>query len=81
MRPLSIRRFAHSGYLKLGEETYSCQISNMSATGATIAFDGPIDVPDEFLICLTAGGRIPRKCSVVWREGIEIGVIFTRSRA
>jgi hypothetical protein len=76
MRPLAVPRFAHKGYLKIGEEIYDCRISNMSATGATITFDGPIEVPDHFSIHLTPDGRITRKCSVVWREGIEIGVIF-----
>jgi hypothetical protein len=76
MRPQAAPRFAHSGYLKIGEEVYPCHISNMSATGATIGFDGPVQIPDHFSIHLRPDGRVTRACSVVWQEGIEIGVIF-----
>jgi hypothetical protein len=76
MRPLAVPRFAHSAYLKIGEETYACHVSNMSASGATIGFDGPIDVADHFSLYLRPDGRVTRACSVVWQEGIEIGVIF-----
>ena len=76
MRPLAVPRFAHSGYLKVGQEIYVCQVSNMSISGATICFDGPIDVPDHFSIHLTPDGKIARTCAVVWQEGGEIGVTF-----
>lgn len=76
MHPIAVPRFAHGGYLKIGQEIYACQVSNMSRAGATISFDGPIDVPDSFSIHLTPDGRVTRSCSVVWQEGIEIGVVF-----
>jgi hypothetical protein len=50
----------------------------MSASGATITFDGPIDVPEAFSIFLTPDDKVARACSVVWRQGTDIGVAFIR---
>jgi hypothetical protein len=78
MHPRPARRFDHRGFLKIGEEVYPCQMSNMSASGATITFDGPIDVPEAFSIFLTPDDKVARACSVVWRQGTDIGVAFIR---
>src|SRR5882757_7223671 len=42
--------FQHSGFVKTDDETYPCLFSNVSRSGATLTFDGPIDLPDGFSI-------------------------------
>lgn len=76
MSPRSRRGFSHAGYVKTGEETYPCYFTNMSRIGAILVFDGPIDLPDHFTICLTADGKVMRHCQVRWHEGNQIGVSF-----
>ena len=72
----SLRGFSHAGYVKAGEETYPCHLINMTRIGATLIFDGPIDLPDRFTIHLTADGKVARQCQVRWHEGNQIGVSF-----
>jgi PilZ domain len=70
--------FQHVGFVKTDNETYPCRFSDMSRTGATIIFEGPIDLPDRFSIQLTSDGKVSRDCVVQWHEGIKIGVSFVR---
>ena len=72
----SPRGFTHAGFVKIGEETYTCRLTNMSVTGATIVFEGPIDLPERFAVKLTADGRLTRACKTTWHDGNEIGVAF-----
>jgi flagellar basal body rod protein FlgF len=76
MRQRSPHGFNRAGFVKIGEETYPCQLTNMSVTGATIIFDGPIDLPERFAVQLTADGQVTRTCKMTWHEGIQTGVVF-----
>ena len=76
MRQRSPNGFHRPGFVKIGEETYPCQLANMSVTGATIIFDGPIDLPERFAVQLTTDGQVMRSCRTTWHEGTETGVIF-----
>lgn len=74
----SPQRFAHNGFIRIGEEIYPCKLSNMSSTGATLSFDGPTDLPDHFTIQLTPDGKVMRACLVTWREDSDVGVVFSQ---
>ena len=76
MRLPSTRGFSHSGYVKTGGEIYRCELTEMSASGATLSFEGPVDLPDHFSIQLTSDGKVARDCVVSWSEGIYVGVVF-----
>jgi flagellar basal body rod protein FlgF len=76
MLPRTPPGLSRTGFVKIGEETYPCQLTNMSVTGATIFFDGPIDLPERFTIQLTEDGRITRACKTTWHEGNETGLVF-----
>jgi len=43
---------SHSGLVKFSEETYSCEVTNMSATGATLTFKNMMELPDRFTLQL-----------------------------
>ena len=62
--------------MKVGEETYPCQLTNMPVTGATIIFDGPIDLPERFAVKLSTDGQLTRACKTSWHDGNEINVVF-----
>lgn len=76
MRQRSPQGFNRAGLVKIGEETYPCQLINLSVTGATIVFDGPIDLPERFSVQLAASGHVTRACKITWQEGTETGVVF-----
>jgi len=80
MPALSPRGFAHPGFVIIGAEHYTCMVTNMSLTGATLIFDAPIDLPQDFLIQLTRDGRVSRRCSLTWADGREAGVLFAAER-
>ena len=71
-----LRGFNHIGYVKVGEESYPCQIFDMSSTSATLFFKNRFELPDRFTVHLGPDGRIVRNCSVSWDEGTHIGVLF-----
>jgi hypothetical protein len=55
----------------------SCTISDISETGARLALDSDDELPDCFVLLLTASGGARRPCRVAWRAGLTIGVEFT----
>lgn len=70
--------FVHNGFVKFDEQTYPCNVTNMSATGATLYFKLPVELPERFALQLTYDGKVTRTCSITWNEGLEVGVIFDR---
>jgi hypothetical protein len=74
----SVRGFFHHGLVTAGEETYPCEVANMLATGATLHFGFPIELPDHFTLRLRHDGKLVRLCSVTWDEGTTLGVVFER---
>lgn len=67
---------SHGGFVKCSEQTYSCEVTNMSTMGATLHFKHPTELPDRFTLQLTYDGKVTRTCSVVWDDGIKVGVAF-----
>ncbi len=54
----------------------TCSISDVSETGARIVLEQDEDLPDRFVLLLTASGDARRICRVVWRTGSTLGVEF-----
>jgi hypothetical protein len=54
----------------------SCTIEDISDTGARITLECDGDLPEEFTLLLTANGATHRRCRVVWRTGLTVGVQF-----
>ena len=56
-----------------------CTITDISKTGARLFAEG-VEVPDRFHLLVSDGERTGkharRECTVVWRLGGEIGVLF-----
>ena len=55
---------------------HECSISDISETGARILLAREEDLPDRFVLLLTAAGEARRVCRVVWRAGLTVGVEF-----
>lgn len=53
-----------------------CMVSDISATGAQLRTTAIDDYPDEFRLVLAKGGKVHRRCAVVWRSKNRVGVRF-----
>ena len=58
----------------------TCSISDISQNGARIALEREENLPDTFMLLLTANGGARRQCRVIWRDGMNIGVQFPENR-
>jgi hypothetical protein len=69
-------RTLKGGTILLGvTRTIDCVIRNMSKTGAQLAVESPIGIPDEFTL-LIKPEMTKRACRVAWRSADRIGVRF-----
>jgi len=53
-----------------------CTVADISATGAQLRLAAKDDFPDEFNLILAKGGKVHRRCAVVWRSKNRVGVRF-----
>jgi hypothetical protein len=53
-----------------------CLVRNLSETGACLAVESPIGIPDSFNLVFDSG-EPSRACHVMWRTGRRIGVAFS----
>jgi|HubBroStandDraft_2_1064218.scaffolds.fasta_scaffold1265613_2 hypothetical protein len=55
----------------------ACQVIDISESGARIALREDIELMDCFVLTLTEAGQPQRKCQIVWRSALTLGVTFT----
>jgi hypothetical protein len=53
-----------------------CMMSDVSKSGAKLAYKGDAELPDRFMLLLSNDGKTRRMCRVAWREGSRMGVEF-----
>jgi hypothetical protein len=54
-----------------------CTLLDISDSGARLALPASTEVPDEFVLLLSANGKARRRCRVAWRGNRDqIGVQF-----
>lgn len=58
-----------------------CEIADVSESGARLTLEQRAELPETFILLLTADGRTRRRCRVVWRDGMTVGVEFPASRS
>jgi hypothetical protein len=73
-QPLDRRAWLHAE--ENGALIVECTIINMSETGAKLVLKGAADLPEQFILRLSADGRVARKCRIAWESGSEMGVQF-----
>jgi hypothetical protein len=57
----------------------TCRLADISRTGARLVLDANAELPDSFVLVLSRTGGARRRCRVVWRAGLTMGVEFTHS--
>jgi PilZ domain len=72
------RQFHYNARILTGEKTspIACSISDISESGARLTLEHDAEVPETFMLLLTANGGARRHCRVVWRTDLTIGVEF-----
>jgi len=58
----------------------ACSISDISDSGAQLHLANDVELPEKFILLLTANGGARRLCRVIWRDGLSIGVKFPDNR-
>jgi len=78
MRKNARRHFNYTALILVDKKgsRRSCQISDISESGARLILDDDGDLPDRFVLLLTANGDARRRCRVVWRRELDVGVAF-----
>ncbi len=57
-----------------------CAISDISVTGARLNLKDDVELPVTFFLLLTPNGVAHRRCRVIWRDGLTVGVKFPEHR-
>jgi hypothetical protein len=72
------RQFHYTARILTGKEApaIACSISDISDIGARLTLERDHELPETFMLLLTANGGARRQCRVVWRTGVTIGVEF-----
>jgi len=71
------RQFQYTAKIVLDDsEPRTCTISDISHTGARLVLENDQPLPDRFILLLTRSGGARRRCRVVWRTGVCVGVEF-----
>ena len=58
------------------EQPHPCAIVDVSNTGARLQLEDDGELPEHFLLLLTKGGEARRRCNLIWRDGLVVGVRF-----
>ena len=70
------KRVFKSGIIDLGAGgAISCNVKNISETGALFEANTPLFIPDKFKLIVETE-NINRPCQVVWRKEKRMGVEF-----
>jgi hypothetical protein len=72
------RQFHYTARILTDDESppIACSIADISETGARLMLEHDQELPENFLLLLTANGGARRNCRVVWRTEAVIGVEF-----
>ena len=57
-------------------QRYPCHIADISDSGARIVLESECELPEHFILLLSRRGDARRRCRLVWREGLILGVAF-----
>jgi hypothetical protein len=74
-RQAARRKVLKTGKIHFGKSREVCTVRDLSSTGASIELARRINVPDYFTLVLEMESAA-RKCTVVWRNGLQLGIQF-----
>ena len=63
-------------YSHTGDCIAQCKLRNISATGAQLELQKEMELPSHFVLSLSFGGEVRRRCGLVWQFSTVVGVRF-----
>ena len=54
---------------------FGCTVRNLSASGARIDLEGPVRLPDHFVLVIESD-KVMHRCRPVWNSAQRVGVAF-----
>ena len=78
LRKSTRRQFHYNATIIIEGDTqpHRCAIVDISNTGARLQLEEDCELPYRFLLLLTKGGEARRRCNLIWRDGLGVGVRF-----
>ncbi|HXW39675.1 MAG TPA: PilZ domain-containing protein [Xanthobacteraceae bacterium] len=72
------RQFHYTARIIIDKNTppLPCSITDISDLGARLVLQRDNELPENFLLLLTANGHAQRQCRVIWRTDLNVGVEF-----
>jgi len=82
LRKKSRRQFHYNARIFIDKKTppITCSIADISESGARLSLERDEELPETFVLLLTASGGARRHCRVVWRTSLTLGVEFPDHR-
>jgi len=82
LRKKSRRQFHYNARIFIDKKTppITCSIADISESGARLSLERDEELPEPFVLLLTASGGARRHCRVVWRTSLTLGVEFPDHR-
>ena len=74
------KRLLYPAWIDLGDPSsrLGCVIADISDIGAKLTISKPEDLPDNFGLSFAIGAETHRRCHIVWRSEVQVGVRFIR---
>jgi PilZ domain len=69
------RRTLKAGSIAFGGGAIDCTVRNLSSRGACLEVTSQQGIP-EFFVLAIEGDEIKLPCSIAWRKGRKMGVVF-----
>ena len=78
LRKAARRHFHYNARILIDNKGTSrpCLISDVSEHGARLVLENDDELPERFVLLLSTGGDVRRRCRVVWRNGLVAGIAF-----
>jgi len=78
LRKQTRRQFHYPAQVDLGDGSplRTCQLADVSQSGARLSIVSPESLPEQFALLLAREGGTRRWCVVAWRSEMQVGVRF-----
>ncbi len=78
MRKKPRRQFHYNAKILKDKDSspLGCAISDISTSGARLSLESDVELPPTFMLLLTRNGGARRRCRLIWRDGLTVGVRF-----
>jgi len=82
LRKTRRRHFDYSAKIRKDKDSpaVACAICDISEGGARLILKDDAELPESFFLVLSANGAARRRCRLIWRDGLAVGVKFPDGR-